>query len=167
MKVKSYPILMILFVFLLASCMQDDQKGGNNPPPAPEKDGTFGKTFNPSAAVPAAEVTSLFEEGKNEIDNVIVEGYIPASCTGSGCWMDVDITGDMVMNVTFRDGDFTIPLDAAGKTAVMNGTAYRELVPAERLRAYAKDEGKSDEEIAAITEDGWVYTFVADGVVLK
>jgi hypothetical protein len=161
-------LTILLFVVLLAGCgQQSDEAGSNDPPAAPAKDGHYGVSFNPAGAVAAAEVPGLFKEGETSLQPVKVQGNIPASCTHSGCWMDIDLGEGLVMNVSFRDGEFTIPLDAAGKEAVMTGTAYRELVPAARLRAYAKDEGKSEEEISAITEDGWEYTFVADGVVLR
>jgi hypothetical protein len=37
----------------------------------------------------------------------------------------------------------------------------------ETLKLYAKDDGKTEEEIKAITEPGKSYTFVARGVIIS
>ena len=49
----------------------------------------------------------------------------------------------------------------------MNGKAFKEVTTVEELRHYAEDEGKSEEEIAAITEPVEEYKFVADGVIME
>jgi len=156
--------LIFLFLILLAGCGQVHK-------PAESSDsltgtpGYYGQVFDTTIAVSSQVITSMFNE-ENTMQ-LTLTGPVEASCTHSGCWMDIGIGDGKVMNVTFSDGDFKIPLDAAGSYATMHGTAYRELVPAERLRAYARDEGMSEEEIAAITEDDWEYSFVASGVTLK
>jgi hypothetical protein len=95
-----------------------------------------------------------------------LKGKIVQSCTHMGCWMDIDLGSDQTVHVTFTDDAFTIPLDAAGMTAIFKGTGSKEKVSVELLKAYAKDEGKSKEEIDAITEPGWEYSFIASGVKL-
>ena len=50
---------------------------------------------------------------------------------------------------------------------IVNGRAFVTKVPVEELKHYAKDSGKSEEEIAAITEPEFTYAFEADGVLLK
>lgn len=80
--------------------------------------------------------------------------------------MELDLGNGSAIHVTFRDESFTIPLDAAGKKAVAEGMAYRQLIPVETLQDYAREDGKTDEEIAAITEPEWEYEFVADGVII-
>jgi len=124
----------------------------------------LGKFVDAEQAVPAVELINLMD-GKDELE-ITISGNVVACCQHSGCWMDVEL-GDDVMNVTFLDGDFIVSSYSVEKNAIMKGTAYKELVPAERLRAYAKDEGKSQEEIDAITDDAYEYTFVAEGVILK
>jgi hypothetical protein len=48
----------------------------------------------------------------------------------------------------------------------MDGYAYREVTSVEDLRHFAEDEGKSKEEIEAITEPREELKFMASGVLL-
>jgi hypothetical protein len=156
-------VLILASFFIISGCNNTQQPAENSVEQA-DNDGFYGEKFDSSIAIPSEELSSSFvDENKVELT---VSGKIAASCAHSGCWMDIDLGDDQLMNVTFKDGDFTIPLDASGSMTAIHGIAYRELVPAERLRAYARDEGKSEEEINAITEDRWEYTFVASGVTI-
>ena len=57
--------------------------------------------------------------------------------------------------------------DLSGHDVVVNGWAHRSTVTKEDLQHYAKDAGKSDQEVAAITKDEQQLTFMADGVVVR
>ena len=59
-----------------------------------------------------------------------------------------------------------MPLNAEGEV-VVNGKAFVTETTVDELRHYAEDAGKSEEEIAAITESKFEYRFLADGVLLK
>lgn len=54
-----------------------------------------------------------------------------------------------------------------GKTALMKGYAKRVLTDVETLKHFAKDAGKSTEEIEAITLPKEEITFKASGVVIN
>jgi hypothetical protein len=84
----------------------------------------------------------------------------------SGCWMDLAMDDDEIIHVTFKDDSFLLPKDAAGKTAIIEGVATYEEIPVDMLKHMAEDEGKTQEEIDAITEPKLEYTFVAKGVIL-
>lgn len=75
-----------------------------------------------------------------------------------------DDTGNEIF-VKFKDYGFFMPLDCEGQELVMNGFAVKSVTSVDELRHYAEDEGKSEEEIAAITEPKEEITFMADGVV--
>ena len=60
-----------------------------------------------------------------------------------------------------------MPKDIAGREVIVNGKAFVNEVSVEELRHYAEDAGKSEEEIAQITEPEKTYSFLADGVLLK
>lgn len=113
----------------------------------------------------AANLPAMFSE-KDTIE-LTISGNISASCKHSGCWMDLDMGNDRSVHVTFKDEGFTIPLDAAGKDAIAQGIAVREQISVETLRNYARDDGKSEEEIALITEPEWIYEFIATGVLIE
>jgi hypothetical protein len=81
--------------------------------------------------------------------------------------MNVDMGNGETIHVTFLDESFTIPLDAAGKNVVAQGVAIRELIPVETLQNYAREDGKTEEEVAAITEPVYAYEFIASGVLIE
>jgi hypothetical protein len=156
-----------LLVFLIVSaCQQAPKAPGltvsamNNP-----STGTFGKEVSRVGAVPAKDYPGLFSD-RDTIDATI-SGKIAASCKHSGCWMDLEMGEGETIHVTFQDESFTIPLDAAGKNAVAEGIAIRELIPVETLQNYAREEGKSEEEIATISKPVYAYEFIARGVLIE
>lgn len=95
-----------------------------------------------------------------------VTGVVTTVCQKKGCWMTMDVGHGESMRITFKDYGFFVPKDCAGKTVVIEGMAYRQVTPVEELRHYAEDEGKSAEEIAAITQPKVELRFVARGVLL-
>ena len=90
-------------------------------------------------------------------------------CQTKGCWMNlVNATesNQEEMFVQFKDYGFFMPKDLAGKEVIVEGKAYSESTSVEELRHYAEDAGKTEEEIAAITEPQLEKKFLATGVVL-
>lgn len=69
--------------------------------------------------------------------------------------------------VRFKDYGFFVPLNADNSEAIVNGRAYIDVVSVAELQHYAKDGGKSQEEIDKITEPKVTYAFQADGVQIK
>jgi len=81
--------------------------------------------------------------------------------------MNVALNDDENAFVRFKDYGFFMPLNASGSEAVVHGKAFIEVVSIEELKHYAKDGGKSQEEIDAITAPKITYAFTADGVLIK
>lgn len=110
-----------------------------------------------------AEYTKTLKVG----DTVPVKftSKVNAVCQKKGCWMKVDIAGEESM-VRFKDYGFFMPLDIAGQEAIIEGVAFIEEVSVEDLKHYAEDDGKSPEEIAAITEPKKSLAIVSSGVLL-
>jgi len=97
--------------------------------------------------------------------NVVVRGTIIDVCPKKGCWMRVR-DGDDELFVRFQDYAFFVPMNATGRDIVMHGTALSQTASVEELRHYAADAGKSQAEIAAITEPEQRVTFFADSVYI-
>ena len=76
-------------------------------------------------------------------------------------------TEDKNIMVRFKDYGFFVPLDASGKEVIVKGKAYVNKVSVADLKHYAEDAGKSEEEIAEITEPKIEYAFEANGVLIK
>lgn len=105
-------------------------------------------------------------EGKESME-VKLEAKIETCCKKKGCWMDLNLENGTTMKVRFKNYEFFVPKDADGRTAIVQGVAKVEMTDLETLRHYAQDAGKSEEEIAAITEGQKAITFEAIGVIIK
>jgi hypothetical protein len=156
----------IFLVFVALSCGQTQQKPVQTQKVNSSPTGNLGDEVSSSAsAVPANRIADVFTGSDTAV--ITISGKISASCQHTGCWMDLDMGNQKNVHVTFRDDSFTIPLDAAGKNVIAEGTAIRELIPVETLRNYARDDGQSEEEVAAITKPAYIYKFIADGVLIE
>ncbi|KAA6433993.1 DUF4920 domain-containing protein [Dyadobacter flavalbus] len=146
---------LILFLLgITAMCTAHAQNAGH-----------FGKEINESKAI---EASALPEKMGNKTEmEAKVSGTVESVCQVKGCWMKVKMADGETMRVMFKDYAFFVPKDIAGKTVVFEGEAQKKTVPVEHLQHYAKDAGKSQEEIAKITEPKEELTFIADGVIVK
>ena len=133
---------------------------------ADEGDGKhFGAEIDAEGAIAYADVLAQME-GKESVD-VKVVGMVDAVCQTKGCWMNIaGGEGQEDLFVQFEDYGFFMPKDIAGRQVVMEGKAYRDVTSVEDLKHFAEDEGKTAEEIAAITEPLEELKFMATGVLL-
>lgn len=127
--------------------------------------GSFGTVITSDNAQIASDLPMLLAD--NEQIEVKLVGNVDAVCGMTGCWMDVEIGDGETVHVTFKNDEFLMPKDAAGKKAIIEGVATYEEIPVSMLKHLAEDEGKSQEEIDAITEPAMEYTFIATGVILE
>ena len=109
------------------------------------------------------EKESLMSTG---IKNSKISGKIIETCSKKGCWMTLD-TGKDTLFIKFRDYAFFVPTDSVeGKKAIIQGDLFLDTTTVEMLKHYAEDAGKSEEEIAQITEPSYDLGFTADGVII-
>lgn len=125
----------------------------------------FGKEIDDKKAIEATRLSAKM--GDKEVMNAKVTGTVESVCQVKGCWMKVKMDNGESMRVMFKDYAFFVPKDLAGKTVVFEGEAQKKEVPAAHLQHYARDAGKSQEEIDKITEPKQELTFIADGVLIK
>jgi hypothetical protein len=125
----------------------------------------FGDKISADSAVAISELTTLMGD-KTELQ-VKLSATVDAVCQKKGCWMDLKSGDSSTLRVTFKDYGFFVPKDAAGKQAVVQGIAKIEETSVADLKEYAKDAGKSTEEIEAIKEPKKELVFEATGVIIK
>lgn len=94
------------------------------------------------------------------------ETTINEVCQKKGCWMNVDLGQDKKGFIRFTDYGFFAPMNAEGHDVVVDGKAFISVITVDELKHYAKDAGKSDDEIASITEPKVTYAFTADGIAI-
>ena len=97
----------------------------------------------------------------------VVRGKVEAVCQMKGCWMNIvsEDTNEATV-VRFKDYGFFVPKDIAGRTVILKGHGYKEATSVEELRHLAKDAGKDQATIDAITQPEETYMFLATGVIL-
>lgn len=127
---------------------------------------TFGEEITGDGAISYDELLNKIETSDSLA--VKVEGKVEAVCQMKGCWMNIvsEDAEKAQMFVKFKDYGFFMPKDIAGRKVIMDGYAYKEVTSVDELRHYAEDEGKSKEEIEAITEPVEELKFMASGVLL-
>ncbi|MCB9169260.1 MAG: DUF4920 domain-containing protein [Flavobacteriales bacterium] len=131
--------------------------------PLPMK--SYGAEIIPDGAISIVQFMKMMD-GKDSLQTKLACEVI-TSCTKKGCWMDVQLPEGKVMKVRFKDYGFFVPTHGLeGKTAVLQGTAYREMIDVATLKHYAQDAGKSEAEIAEINGPEQSITFTADGVLI-
>ena len=97
--------------------------------------------------------------------NVKFRAQVKSVCQMKGCWMRVDIGNEESM-VRFKDYGFFMPKDIAGDEVIVEGIAFIENLSVEDQKHYAEDAGKSEEEIALITEPKKSLAFISSGVLI-
>ena len=127
------------------------------------------KNYGAEISADGAISTAEFVKQMRSTDSLAtkIEAEVITSCIKKGCWMDVKLPEGEVMKVKFKDYGFFVPTEGLeGKRAVLQGYATKEVTDVATLRHYAEDAGKSEEEIAKITEPEESLFFIADGVLI-
>lgn len=123
-------------------------------------------TITEEGAITGDELITMLETNDSIQVKVIAE--ISEVCSKKGCWMQVNLDDNNRMLVRFLNYGFFMPLDAAGKTAIVEGFARIDTLSVAWLQHQSKDANASQEEIDAITEPKISYTIAeATGVILK
>ncbi len=125
----------------------------------------FGDVITADSAITIEEMKTLMGD-KTEMTTKVI-APVDAVCKKKGCWMELKAKDGTSMRVTFKDYGFFVPKDCAGKTAIAMGVAKVEVTSVADLQEYAKDDGKSAEEVAAIKEPVRELVFEANGVILQ
>ena len=166
---KNY-ILLLVISFSIFAC-KNENKSNTVEETVAETKGvsykTFGKEIIADDAVAAksmAEHYKTMQVGDSIDAKMVVK--VNEVCQAKGCWMKVDLEDGNEAMVKFKDYGFFMPKNIAGDQVILNGKAYVNEVPVDELRHYAEDAGKTEEEIAAITEPKRTFSFEADGVLL-
>jgi len=88
-------------------------------------------------------------------------------CQSKGCWMKLQLQDGKQAMVRFKDYGFFMPKDLKGKEVIVNGLAFVEEMSVADQKHFAKDAGKSEDEIAKIVAPKKSFGFEADGVLIK
>lgn len=161
---------MIKQTILVAICATMIACGqSNTQQPAADQSQTemqyFGEKINEDSAISVDDLQAAMGD-KTEMPVKLV-GTVESVCQQKGCWMKLKKADGSSIRITFKDYGFFMPKDCSGKTAIAAGVAKIEETSVADLQEYAKDAGKSETEVAAITTPERELVFEASGVILK
>ena len=152
---KKTLILVCSIVFATAIYAQD--------PTSAAKGVTYGAGTTADGSVPVADLEKKMVNNKFEGK---VTGKVIEVCQEKGCWMKLEKANGQTVMVKFKDYAFFMPKDIVGKEVVVDGEATVKETSVKQLQHYAKDAGKSEEEIKKITAPKKELQFVAKGVLV-
>jgi ABC-type uncharacterized transport system substrate-binding protein len=161
-------VLVVMSLFFLASCKNNKIKNIEN---ADDKVKVayhyFGDTINDNNVLTKEQMIEKYKDLKEgDTINVKFASKINEVCKSKGCWMNLDLGNDQESFVKFKDYGFFMPLNADGREVIVNGKAFVKTTSVDELRHFAEDAGKSEEEIAKITDPKYTLSFEADGVLM-
>ena len=124
-----------------------------------------GLDISEKGAITVAEFLAQLE-GKDSV-YAKISAPIEEVCVKKGCWMKINLGEDEKMHVTFKDYEFFVPKDAAGKIAILQGFAKMDTLSIEEVKHLLADANAPQEEIDAVSLPEIKYTFEAEGVIIK
>lgn len=148
-------VLMILVVSVFA-CGQEAQVS---------EDGIYGAGIKNEKHIDYK--TLMAEMAVKDTVETTILATVSEVCQAKGCWMTLHEAGQAdgtEIMVRFKDYGFFVPKDISGRQVIVEGKAFKSVIPVDELRHYAEDAGKSKEEIDQITEPENSFSFEATGV---
>lgn len=133
-----------------AGCHHGEAAGAGDGTP-----GHFGAAFALGEAKPLSEVLAAAPEGA-----VQVRGEIDSVCQKAGCWMVLK-EGEMKARILMKDHGFTVPMDAKGKSAVVEGTLEARTFNEKEVKHLEKDGGGDP---SAVSGERKEYVLTASGI---
>ena len=159
---------LTLFIFIICVGMFSCKNANTETAEAKEDGIHFGETIDTTGAISFESLLSQMASA-DSIETK-VNGTVSAVCQTKGCWMDLVSAQDTTKTelfVQFKDYGFFVPLNADNKEVIVNGYAFVDVVTVDELKHYAKDAGKSKDEIAKIKKPEVTYSFTSTGVYIK
>lgn len=151
--------ILIVLAILLMNCKKEEQK---------IKYASFGSEITSEHAISKDQMMEKFSTLKvGDTIDVKFESKVNEVCKAKGCWMKIDLGNDEESMIKFKDYSFFVPMNSEERKVVVNGKAYVTVVTVKDLKHIAIDAGKTDDEIAQITNPEYSFAFIADGVLME
>lgn len=168
---KYFMIISLIVVFTLTSCKNKDSDKLSEEAIKVSYEmeySSYGDEISSVNSLSADEMEERYQNLKiGDTLEVSFKADVNEVCKAKGCWMKLDLPGDEDVMVKFEDYGFFVPKDIDKKEVVVNGKAYVKEVSVEEQQHFAEDGGKTEEEIAAITQPKRTLSFEANGVLIK
>lgn len=158
----------LAFAIIVSCKSNNDQSANKNVAENYQEYTSFGENITANDAISASDMLAHYNSmDEGDSLSLKVTARVDEVCQMKGCWMRLNLEDGRQVMVRFKDYGFFMPKDIAGKEVIVNGRAFIKETSVDEQRHYAEDAGKSENDIAAITEAKKSYAFEADGVLLK
>ncbi len=165
---KKIVVLSAVLTLLLFSCKKAVDETVVEAAPTEINYEVFGDSINATPVLTQLEMSEKYKNMKaGDTLAVQFKSKIEEVCQKKGCWMSLSLDEGQKSFVKFKDYGFFVPMNAGNHDVIVSGKAYVNVVSIDELKHYAKDGGKTEAEIAAITEPKITYSFMADGVQIN
>lgn len=149
-------VLIVVLIFFITSCSS-------------EKVEKYGEEIKSDQKVKISEILNNPNEfiGKT----VLVEGEVLDVCKEAGCWMDIasDVPNQKI-KIKVKDGEIVFPVEAKGKSALVEGVVYAIELDEEEAKEYfqhmAEDAGKEFDS-TLVTGPITIYQIKGKGAEIK
>ena len=159
--------IFIFLVFAIATLSCNSNKSQVNTLDVAGYD-SFGQKISADKAITSSELNSKYSKLKiGDTIDVKFKSTIKEVCQNKGCWMKLDLGENKEAFVKFKDYAFFMPKDSKNDEVILHGKAFVSQESVEDQKHYAGDAGKSQTEIDAIVAPKTIYSFTADGVLIK
>ncbi len=117
-------------------------------------------------------ISKILEQPEEFIGKtVLVEGEILDVCAMAGCWMELKSDAEnQKVKIKVKDGDIIFPVEAKGKSALVEGTVYKiDLTKEEAVEYYehvAEEQG-TEFDPASVTGPVTFYQIKGLGAVIE
>ena len=152
------PFIAVIFILLCVAC-NDFSK-----PESPKSGVFYGDTFDTTKALTTNQLVQQVKSQGNA--EAVVLGTITQSCQTEGCWVKLD-AGDGKEIFVSTEEKFAVPKEMPGKNVFVKGFAYLDTTSVDDLRAEAKADGKSADDINQIAEPKIDVSFKATGIAVR
>lgn len=165
---KNVILMLILSIFISCETTEKEQKAIVNESVEATQSieyKIFGDNFSEDLSISSQEMKIKYDNLKvGDSIEVVFEANVNSVCKKKGCWMKLALNDSLESMVRFKDYGFFVPKNLDNNKMIVHGYAFVEETSIEDLKHYAEDEGKSQEEIEAITAPKRSLSFTANGV---
>ena len=165
---RGFNILIVLLVFFSSCKGQETKQEVVTKAQNAKELASFGDKILADGSISSREMMQKYHDmAVADTLQAKFTAVVKEVCQAKGCWMKVELDGGEEAMVRFKDYGFFMPKDISGNEVIINGYAFVEEMSVEDQKHYAGDGGKSEDEIAKITETKKTFGFEADGVLLS